>query len=104
MIHIKQRHKRSKTGNKPVVPKGRWWQFGRLVRAARKKEGLTQVQLASLLGSAKGSVSYWETGTVRPTDVMLGGMLRHLPTLCLEEVFEVLYPESHIAKKEREND
>ena len=46
----------------------RWKQFdGSIFREFRKKRGITQGDLALLLGVSKISVARWETGTLRPS-------------------------------------
>jgi transcriptional regulator with XRE-family HTH domain len=38
-----------------------------LIRASRKRQGLTQVQLAELMGVNKSAVAQWEGGTTDPS-------------------------------------
>jgi len=41
------------------------------IRSARRRAGLSQVELAELLGVRQSSVSQWERGSTRPSTVHL---------------------------------
>jgi transcriptional regulator with XRE-family HTH domain len=41
------------------------------IRAARRRAGLSQAELAELLGVRQSSVSQWERGSTRPSSVHL---------------------------------
>ena len=43
--------------------------FGEVIRNARKSLGLTQRQLAEKIGVANTSISNWEKGLSRPTQI-----------------------------------
>jgi putative transcriptional regulator len=47
-----------------VVHKG----WGKQVRSARKAQGLTQIDLAALIGVEQNTISRIETGTIAPSD------------------------------------
>ena len=49
--------------------------FGDKIRALRTEKGLTQPQLAKLLGVTKNAITNWEAGTSRPD-------LTYIPALC----------------------
>lgn len=49
--------------------------FGDKIRAYRTEKGLSQPQLAQLLGVTKNAITNWETGARRPD-------LGHIPALC----------------------
>jgi len=50
------------------------------IKLARLTQGMTQLQLARLLGVGEGTISYWETQRCRPT-------LEHLKKLA--DILEV---------------
>ena len=52
--------------------------FGEKIRKARKALGLTQRQLAQLLGVSNTSVSNWEKGLSRPDADMIQMLCTHL--------------------------
>lgn len=43
-------------------------QWGTNLRVARDIQGLTQIELARLIGVRQASIARWETGQVGPTD------------------------------------
>lgn len=47
------------------------------LRWLRKQQGLTQVELAQVLGCEQAMVSSWEVGRTRPSAVTLGVLARH---------------------------
>jgi DNA-binding transcriptional regulator YiaG len=55
--------------------------MARAIRIARKRAGITQVQLAGALGVRQTSVSQWERGATEPTGQRLIELMRALPGL-----------------------
>ena len=49
---------------------------GDAIRDKRKERGLTQTQLARLVGTTPGAISRWETGDREPTVVMYEKLMR----------------------------
>jgi transcriptional regulator with XRE-family HTH domain len=45
--------------------------LSRAIRSARRRAGLSQVELAELLGVRQSSVSQWERGSTKPSTVHL---------------------------------
>jgi transcriptional regulator with XRE-family HTH domain len=45
--------------------------LSRAIRTARRRAGLSQVELAELLGVRQSSVSQWERGSTKPSTVHL---------------------------------
>jgi transcriptional regulator with XRE-family HTH domain len=52
--------------------------IGSRIRAARSARGLSQEQLAELIGKTKGAVSQWEQGTTTPRRELIDPLARHL--------------------------
>jgi DNA-binding transcriptional regulator YiaG len=51
------------------------------IRQARKRAGMSQVELAELLGIRQSSVSQWERGATEPSTQNLLDLMRRLPGL-----------------------
>lgn len=52
--------------------------FGRRIREYRIKKGLSQPQLAALLGVTKNAVTNWEAGASRPDIASIPALCTHL--------------------------
>lgn len=51
------------------------------IRAARQQAGISQEQLARLVGVRQGAVSMWERGRTEPSGWRMAGLLGALPWL-----------------------
>ena len=51
------------------------------IRAARVNRGLTQGELAALIGVSQGAISFWENGMESPTVAHLIALALELPNL-----------------------
>ena len=74
--------------------------IGEKIAEARKKRGLTQVQLANRLGVSSEAVSKWESGTFQPSKEHLERIYEvlHIPYLAEENrVRGSLYNERHMS-------
>jgi len=55
------------------MPKGALrWRMRNRIAMAREARGMTQQQLAALLGIARSTLAKWESDGSRPSDVMVG--------------------------------
>lgn len=54
--------------------------WGKRLRAARKAAGLSQLELASLLGTIQEQISRWENGVYAPVDDMRPRLAKALGT------------------------
>ena len=52
--------------------------LGIRIKKARKQEGLTQEQLAEVIGVSRSAISKWESGDMEPTINNLAGLARVL--------------------------
>lgn len=75
-------------------------EFGSKIRALRTAKGMTQPQLAALLGVTKNSVTNWEAGTSRPELSLIPGLCKALEVSA--DVFFGL-PETRLTAPEREH-
>lgn len=55
--------------------------FASALKAARIARGLSQKELAALIGTSQGSVSKWENGDKFPTGKFLSSLVAELPDL-----------------------
>lgn len=82
--------------------------FGEKIRESRKNIGLTQKQLANLIGAAHNSISDWENNKNKPdpdTIELLCGVLKITPNYLLSSTEDDFSPsEKRIIKKYRELD
>lgn len=82
--------------------------FGEKIRESRKQKGLTQKQLADLIGAAHNSISDWENNKNKPdpdTIELLCGALKITPNYLLASTEEDFSPkEKGIIKKYRDLD
>ena len=53
-------------------------EFGERISALRKKQGLTQLQLAEKLNVSNKTISRWETGEGYPDIAVLSALAQHL--------------------------
>ncbi|MDR7482223.1 MAG: helix-turn-helix transcriptional regulator [Armatimonadota bacterium] len=56
-------------------------QISESIRRARQARGLTQAELAPLIGVTQGAISSWEQGNESPSFVHMLKLLLHLPEL-----------------------
>ena len=82
--------------------------FGEKIRESRKQKGLTQKQLADLIGAAHNSISDWENNKNKPdpdTIELLCGVLKITPNYLLASTEDDFSPrEKGIIKKYRDLD
>lgn len=52
--------------------------LGNRIKKARKQEGLTQEQLAEVIGVSRSAISRWESGDMEPTIKNLAELARTL--------------------------
>ena len=76
--------------------------IGKFIAACRKKENLTQLQLAEKLGITDRAISKWETGTTMP-DIALLPMLSTEFGVTIDELFD-LTAEQKLQRIERRID
>ncbi|MEU1958426.1 sigma-70 family RNA polymerase sigma factor [Nocardia sp. NPDC019304] len=62
---------------KKIFPEG-YARIGEYIRFLRESNGLTQAQMAQLLGKSKSTVEVWERGTRSPAKKMITAMLEKL--------------------------
>ena len=74
--------------------------YGELIRSCRKKEEMTQVDLASRLGVPKTYVGHWEAGRSRPDLNLIPGLCNALG-ISLSRFFDVPESEDALSDKER---
>jgi transcriptional regulator with XRE-family HTH domain len=61
------------------MPKGALrWRLRNRIAMVREARGMTQQQLASLLGIARSTVAKWESDESRPSDAMVGRLAQVL--------------------------
>lgn len=79
--------------------------FGEKIRESRKQNGLTQKQLADLIGAAHNSISDWENNKNKPdpdTIELLCGALKITPNYLLASTEDAFSPkEKGVIKKYR---
>lgn len=72
---------------------------GDLVREGRRRRGLTQAELADLVGTSQSAIARWENGGTSPS---LDTTLRVLRTMGLDLDYQLVeYDDSDIAQAER---
>jgi len=76
--------------------------FGDKIRAYRTAKGLSQPQLAELLGVTKNAITNWEAGTARPDLAMIPALCSHLG-ISTDSFFGVTRKEDMLTKPEREH-
>jgi len=76
--------------------------FGDKIRALRTAKGLSQPQLAELLGVTKNAVTNWEAGTSRPDLASIPLLCAHLG-ISADTFFGIPHRDDSLSKSEREH-
>lgn len=76
--------------------------FGDKIRALRTAKGMTQPQLAELLGVTKNAVTNWEAGVSRPDLASIPPLCAHLG-ISADTFFGIPHKDESLSKSEREH-